>query len=132
MSVVAVVARHRKRTCLLKRSSRVSHDAGRWHCITGYIDAGRAPEQQALEELFEETGVTVADLASFQSGKTLQLEDDQGRVWTVHTYECEVTKRDVRLNWEHDDYRWVRPRTLPRFAPVPWLFDVLRAVGPVS
>ena len=83
-SVVADGMRYRGRTCLLKRSSEVRHDAlelgdggidgvevGRWHCVTGYLSPHCSPEQQALQELFEETGLGVSDLESFQPGLIL-------------------------------------------------------------
>ena len=127
-AVVAVIVRNRDRICLLKRSSLVSHDSGRWHCITGYLSEYQDSEEQALTEIAEEIGLAVTDLKSLQQGTTLNISDEHGHHWTVYTFSCDVTKWTLTLNWEHDSYQWLHRRDLSRFALVPWFFDVLQAV----
>lgn len=129
--VVAVVLSWRERLALFKRSELVDHDRGLWHCITGYLDdpgAVGAPRRQALLELYEETGLGVADLTAFAQGPTIELLDGEV-VWMVHTFRADTTRRRLELNWEHDAYRWVRRSSLPRFCgQVAWLGDVVGAV----
>ena len=127
-AVVAVIVRNHDRICLLKRSSLVSHDAGRWHCITGYLSEYRDAEEQAIAEIAEEIGLAVTDLKSLQQGTTLNISDEHGHHWTVYTFSCDVTKWTLTLNWEHDSYQWLHRRDLSRIALVPWFFDVLQAV----
>ncbi|CAL9374030.1 hypothetical protein SUDANB6_00919 [Streptomyces sp. enrichment culture] len=128
-TVVAVVLIWRGRIGLFKRSCQVGHDAGLWHCITGFAEGENSTQVQALRELFEETGLSVAELTGFRIGPVLDLEDARGGVWRVHTFRAETERRRLRLNWEHDAYRWVRPRFVDRFdGKVPWLRHVLSAV----
>jgi NUDIX domain len=137
-TVVAVVLGWRGRIGLFKRSREVGHDTGLWHCITGFLDVGDVTDStgeedlarvQALLELFEETGITVADLLDFRSGPVLELVDARGGCWRVHTFRAETERRQLRLNWEHDAYRWVPPQSVARFdGQVPWLRDVLAEV----
>jgi 8-oxo-dGTP pyrophosphatase MutT (NUDIX family) len=128
--VVAVVLGWRGRVGLFMRSRSVRHDAGAWHCITGYLDNGEPPMRRAAQEVFEETGLGVTDLDQLNGGPVLGLPDPRGgRPWTVHTFAATTSHRNLRLNWEHDAYRWVRPAKVPRFdGQVPWLADVLKAV----
>ncbi|MEU1513226.1 NUDIX domain-containing protein [Streptomyces sp. NPDC005811] len=128
-AVVAVVLTWRGRVGLFKRSRRVGHDAGLWHCVTGYVEHGRPTQAEALRELFEETGLSVAELTGFRVGPVLALADTRGGVWRVHTFHARTERRRLRLNWEHDAYRWVRGRYVARFdGQVPWLGQVLSAV----
>jgi ADP-ribose pyrophosphatase YjhB (NUDIX family) len=127
-AVVAVIVRNRDRICLLKRSSLVSHDAGRWHCITGYLSEYLDADVQTMTEIEEEIGLAVTDLKSLQQGTTLNISDEHGHHWTVYTFSCDVTKWTLTLNWEHDSYQWLNRRDLSRIALVPWFFDVLQAV----
>ncbi|MBR8640473.1 NUDIX domain-containing protein [Streptomyces tuirus] len=134
-TVVAVVLSWRGRVGLFKRSRDVGHDAGLWHCITGYLDGSRSADEegsaraQALLELFEETGIAVTDLVGFRGGRVLELSDDRGGHWRVYTFRAETERRLLRLNWEHDAYRWVPPQSVARFdGQVPWLRDVLEEV----
>ena len=92
--VVAVVLTWRHRVGLFKRSSSARHDAGAWHCITGYLDDDTSPMQQAAQELWEETGLSVSDLQQLTAGPTLQLADPRGgQAWTVHTFAATTNRR---------------------------------------
>jgi len=72
----------------------------------------------------------VADLESFDPGDILTLPDSQGLAWTVHTYRAVSIRRRLRLNDEHDTYRWVQPKAVARFSNrVGWLGPVLVASG---
>jgi 8-oxo-dGTP pyrophosphatase MutT (NUDIX family) len=126
--VVAVVLEHHGRIALFKRSRTVQHDRGLWHCITGYIDAGASPQQQALVELNEETGLTPVDLSRFEKRASLLLADDSGNPWLVHTFKAVTTRRRLCINEEHDTYRWTAPAKVSRFTNrVEWLDLTLNA-----
>jgi ADP-ribose pyrophosphatase YjhB (NUDIX family) len=135
-AVVAVVLTWNGRVALFKRSSRVCHDAGLWHCVTGFLDGGTTPRAQAAVELWEEAGLVTAELDSLVEGPVLRIPDDSGRTarpWTVHTFVAASRRRRLRLDWEHDGYRWVPPARIKRFdGQVRWLQDVLQATGVVA
>lgn len=129
-TVVAVVVEWRGRIGLFRRSQSVHHDCGRWHCITGYVEPHHSPDQQALEELTEETGLRVIDIQGLYRGDVLHLDDHAGNRWVVHTFRAVTQRRRLRINWEHDSYRWVAPRALTRFNNrVAWLDDVVIATA---
>lgn len=129
--VVAVVVTWRGRIGLFRRSKRVSSDAGRWHCITGFVERDETPLEGAARELHEETGLAVRDLSLLRDGPVLTLVGQDGGEWLVHTFLAATDMRRLRLNYEHDAYRWVSPGRLARFdGQVAWLRDVLRAVTP--
>ena len=128
--VVAVVLTWRGNVGLFKRSADVAHDRGRWHCLTGYVEAANQPWSQIIQELYEETGLSVADLNMLERGPALRLEDAAGNTWTVHTFRADTHRKRLRLNWEHDTYRWVAPGAVARFdGQVSWLGDVIAAVS---
>ena len=129
-TVVAVVVEWRERVLLLRRSERVCHDKGRWHCVTGYLDQGASPEQQALVELHEETGLGVCALDSLEERGVLDIPDAAGKIWRVHTFRASTRQRRLRLDSEHDAYRWVAPQAVRRFGNrVVWLDEVLALSG---
>jgi ADP-ribose pyrophosphatase YjhB (NUDIX family) len=126
--VVAVVVEWRGRIALFKRSQSVGHERGLWHCITGYLEAGISPRQQALAELEEEAGLKLQDLAAFQAAGQLLISDNAGNPWLVHTYTAVTSRRRLTINDEHDAYRWTVPAKISRFSNrVPWLDIILHA-----
>ena len=129
-AVVAVIVRWRDRIALFRRSQTVGHDRGRWHCITGYLEPGVSPDEQACMELLEETGLTVNDLIAFRQGAPLRLLDRGGNPWLVHTFTAVTERRRLTLNDEHDDFRWAVPSRVKRFSNrVPWLDQVVEAAN---
>jgi 8-oxo-dGTP pyrophosphatase MutT (NUDIX family) len=128
--VIAAVVEWRGRIALFRRSRSLGHDSGRWHCITGFVEAGATPEQQALEELFEETGLQAKDLLDLRQGPDLVVPDGSGTPWLVHTFTALTSRRRLKIDWEHDSYRWTAPHKAKRFANrVGWLDNVLAATG---
>jgi 8-oxo-dGTP pyrophosphatase MutT (NUDIX family) len=127
-AVVAVIVQWRDRIALFKRSQTVGHDRGRWHCITGYLESGASPEEQAITELREETGLTKNDLIGFRPGAPLLLTDHDGNPWLVHTFTAVTPRRRLTINDEHDDFRWAASSKVRRISNrVAWLDQVLEA-----
>lgn len=127
--VVAVLLTHRGRLCLLRRSDAVGSDRGRWHCVTGYLPPGTAPDRQAEIELREETGLSRAQLESFEAGPVLRLADPRGGHWLVHLYRGETAGTELTLNWENDDAVWCAPAAWGARPIVDWLPDVVSALA---
>ena len=128
--VIAAVVQWRGRIALFRRSRSLRHDSGLWHCITGFVEAGATPEQQTMEELFEETGLQAKDLLDLRQGPDLVVGDVRGTPWLVHTFTATTSRRRLKTNWEHDSYRWTAPHKTKRFSNrVAWLDNVLEATG---
>lgn len=129
-TVIAVVVQSRGKIALFKRSQSLRHESGQWHCITGYLEPGYTPEQQALEELREETGLDPVQLAELRGGPRLLMTDGSGAQWLVHTFTAVTSTRRLVIDWEHEAYRWTVPNKVRRFSNrVSWLDQVLEATG---
>lgn len=99
----------RGRIALFKRSQSVGHDRGRWHCITGYLESGGTPEEQALAELREQTGLTENELTKFHQGAPFLLADHERNPWLVHTFTVVTPRRRLRINDENNAFPWAAP-----------------------
>lgn len=126
--VVAVIVQRHQKIALFRRARRDIHDAGLWHCITGFIEPGNTANQQVYAELREETGLTANDLTSFNTGPQLKFNDEHGVQWVVHTFVVQTLRRRLVLDWEHDTYRWTAVPKAKRFCNrVSWLDEVIEA-----
>ncbi|MFJ6313580.1 NUDIX domain-containing protein [Pseudarthrobacter oxydans] len=124
--VVAIILECHGRIALLKRSQSVGYDRDRWHCVTGYLDPGTTPEQQARVELYEETGLGPDDISLLEKRDQLILRDATSNPWRVHTFKAVTSRRRLALNEEHVSYRWTHPAKVSRFSNrVDWLGHVL-------
>ncbi len=115
---------------ILRRSQKVSSFPGHWAAVSGYIEDDEDSLSRARREIEEETGITEAELMSV--GDVVLARGPQGPVvWEVHPFLFEVAQREVSLQWEHVEHRWVRPEELPSYETVPKLSEALESVLPV-
>jgi 8-oxo-dGTP pyrophosphatase MutT (NUDIX family) len=79
---------------------RVPEAGAYWHGIAGGVEEGETPEEAAVRELREETGLEAVPTPLPNSFVYLEI--------TVHTFLVEVPSDwEPQLNEEHDDYRWL-------------------------
>jgi 8-oxo-dGTP pyrophosphatase MutT (NUDIX family) len=99
--------------------------------VSGSIDPGHLPEQQARIEIYEETQLTDADVRLLATGSPLSFEDAEvGRRWTVHPFRFAVLRPDrIQTNWENVESRWIDPNDLKDYETVPRLIEVWERVA---
>ncbi len=129
--VVTAFLRHQGSVLLLRRSDRVGSYRGRWAAVSGYLEEPTALAQ-ALREMQEETGVAPAEVTLAAAGEPFAVEDSTlGRRWIVHPLLFDAAVRPpILLDWEHSEFRWVRPADLARLPTVPRLAEALEACWP--
>lgn len=118
---------HRKgKILMLKRSQKVGTNKGKWAAVSGFIERGERPEETALKEIAEETGISTARLEG--RGETLRIRDGT-HVWSIYPFLFEVGDEDVKLDWEHTECAWVDPAELDGYDTVPGFRKVLDVLG---
>jgi translation initiation factor 2B subunit (eIF-2B alpha/beta/delta family) len=90
--------------------------------VSGYLEGDEDPLQRARTEIEEELGLD-PDQASFvRGGNVLRaFDEDVSTVWVVHPFLFKSKCRDLRLDWEHTEHRWIKPDQLSSFDTVPKL-----------
>lgn len=130
--VLSCVVRRGKHILLLKRSDKVGTYKGWWHIVGGYLDTpGVAAKQQALIELHEELGIQQEAIADVRGAEPFEVFDpDVAKTWTIHPVLVEVSgDPQIVLNWEHTEYRWVRPEDVVSYRPIHTVPEVLRRLS---
>lgn len=113
---------------ILRRSRQVGSYQGSWAGVSGYIET--TADEQALTEIAEETSLSPEDLELIRKGKPLTIEDEKlGVKWIVHPYLFHIKDRDkIRIDWEHNETRWIAPGDIAKFETVPRLAETLARV----
>lgn len=90
-----------KKVLLLKRGSTAPWMPGRYCLPGGHRDDNESLQNCAVRELHEETGIVISpdDLSS------ISVQYTNGYKNTIFVYDKE-NYYDVKLNWEHDHYKW--------------------------
>lgn len=126
--VVAAILTHRGRVGLFRRSLHVTGDVGCWHCITGFLPVGSDPLNQAILEIWEETGIAEAGL-DLGKRTILDLTSADGNLWRVHAFHFQSQTDAVKLNWEHDASCWLPIDQIGALPTVSWFEYVLDALA---
>ena len=117
---------------LVQRSQRVRTYRGAWGAISGYLEPGVTPLEQASTELREEAALTHDDVQLVRTGEPLAFFDAAlGQAWVVHPFLFAVAAPErIRTDWEATAHRWVRPAELETLSTVPRLAEALARVLP--
>jgi hypothetical protein len=123
--VVTCGMRRQGKILLLKRSQKVGTNKGKWAAVSGFIERGESPEETALKEVKEETGITTARLVA--RGEALRIRDGI-YLWSIYPFLLEAGDEEVVLDWEHTECKWVGVDELAGYDTVPGFRKVLEAL----
>lgn len=127
--VVTCLLEHGGKILLLKRSNLVGTYRGLWGGVAGYVEELEDPYDTALKEISQETNVGLDAITLVKKGDPIEVLDTyEGKRydWVVHPFLFHVQdKALVRIDWEHEEYRWVYPSEVKKLDTVPGLDDVV-------
>jgi 8-oxo-dGTP diphosphatase len=129
--VVTCFLEHDGKVLILRRSERVGTYQGKWAGVSGYIEEGSSPSEQARTEMREEAGLGADDVELVQEGQPLEVVDTElGRKWIVHPFRFKVLKPDkITIDWEHTEAKWIDPEDIGRHETVPNLCETWQRVA---
>ena len=112
---------------LLRRSEKVKSMKNLWAGISGIIEGNEEPIKRAQIEINEEVGIKESDITLIKEGDIILIESPQytNHQWEVYPFLFSCTKREIKLNWENSDSKWIYMNELSDFRTVPSLDKVL-------
>src|SRR6266487_4143505 len=125
MAIITVFLEHHKKILILKRSQKVKTMKAKWGGVSGYIEQ-EEPVKRALKEIAEETGLKNKNVTLLRIGEPLEAVESGGEItWIVHPFLFSSNTDQIRIDWEHDEYRWINPKEIENYKTVPRLEDAL-------
>ena len=120
------------RLLLARRSERVRTYRGAWGAISGYVEPGVSPLDQAYQEIREETGLSSSDVSLLRAGEPLAFRDEMlAQDWVVHPFLFLALRPDAaQHDWEAHEFAWVAPEAVSGLSTVPQLAEALARVYP--
>lgn len=131
-SVVTCFIEHQGKILILKRSDKVKTYKGKWAAVSGYLESGTDnPEQRAIKEVGEETGLKIEDVEHIYKGTPMEIIDSEINIkWLVHSYLLKIKSLDkIKIDWEHSDIRWIEPEELLNYKTVPKLTETFQQIN---
>jgi 8-oxo-dGTP diphosphatase len=111
---------------IVQRSQRVGSYHARWAGISGFVEAGVTPDEQAYTEIREETSLQRNQVKMLRRGSVVEHRDEAlKRHFYIHPFLFEVLTPDaIQTDWEAVDMRWIEPAELVNYQTVPKLAEV--------
>lgn len=112
--VIIVFVKHGDKIILLKRSDKVRDYKGKWNTIAGYLDEVKPIKEKVLEELREEVCIHEDKIKSIKIKEPYKLADEAlKKSWIIHPVLVELKEKpEIKLDWEHTEYKWIHPKEL--------------------
>jgi len=128
--IVLAVVQRGGLICLARRSLEVATARGLWSVVTGYLEPGATPLEQACQELREELGLSSMHVQLVRSLPPVHLMSSaSGKRFLVHPFLFESGEGfEVVLNWEHTEHQWVEPARLSGDDCVSWQQQIVLAL----
>jgi isopentenyldiphosphate isomerase len=124
--VINCVVQFKEKILLVKRSSDMNYYPNVWHGIAGFLDDNLGVENKVREELRGELGLTEKNIVSIKLGDAIEVEAPQyNKTWIINTVLAVVNTDKVQLDWEAQEYIWVKPNEVIRFDLLPGFEKVI-------
>ena len=125
--IVTSFLKNSEKILLLKRSEKVKTMKSLWAGISGIIEGDEEPLARAEIEVFEEVGIEKSNISLLKQGEIILIESPQyaNHQWEVYPFLFSTENREIKLNWENSDSKWIDVDELKNFSTVPSLDRVL-------
>jgi PncC family amidohydrolase len=126
--VVTSFIRHNGKILVFKRSRKVGTYQGLWSAVSGYLET--KPLQQALKEIEEETGLSGDKVKLVKKSPPFNIIDESLKTrWKIYPFAFQTDHpRDVKMDWENIEFRWIDPGEIDLMSTVPGLKQALEKV----
>jgi len=114
---------------ILKRSKKVKTYKGMWGVVAGYIEKDEKPFDTAIKEIKEEIGLNKNDVKFVKGLDAIKLMDYYNKEkydWLIFPFVFNIKKKDkINIDWEHLEYRWIKPSQIKNYKTVPYLKEMV-------
>jgi 8-oxo-dGTP pyrophosphatase MutT (NUDIX family) len=130
-NVVTSFLKFGNKILILRRSEEVSTYKGRWGGVSGFIEKDEKPLERAVTEIKEETGLGENEFELIREGRSFSFNDEDEKLgikWVVHPFLFKTKNKNVKIEKEHFEFKWIMPDELQQYFTVPKLEESLKRV----
>jgi len=119
--VITVFVEYMGEVLLLKRSDKVRAYQGKWNSVAGYLDRIEPIKERVFGELKEELGISKNMIKRVRVAPMYSFTDQAIQItWHICPVVAQLnTKPEIKLDWEHTDFAWIKPEQLKEYDTAP-------------
>ncbi len=123
--VVTSIIGNENNILILKRSKKVKSFKHKWGGVSGYFEKNEDLLSRALIEIYEETKINKENLTLRKILKQITIKIEKERSIIIQPFYFYSKSKDVSMNWEHSEHRWITKNQLNNYETVPNLTPLL-------
>lgn len=128
--VINCVLKYKDKILAVQRSKELNFYPGYWNGVSGFLDDQRSLNEKVADELREELGIPKIKIKKIRPGEIFHQEElKYKKTWIVHPVLVEVTTDKVKLNWEAENYKWIKPADAKKLRLLPGFDRVLKRIS---
>lgn len=104
VSQKAIVINSKGKLLAVRRSKTAPARPLSWDLPGGELGFGEDPIKGITREVKEETGISVKNVEPFDVEAHIAPNKE---FWVTIAYKAQCSSKDVKLSFEHDEFRWV-------------------------
>ncbi len=129
--VINCIVRYKDKVLIVERSAEMRLYPNFWNGISGFLDDNRSIEEKVKDELNEELGIAASDITEIFRGQIFNQEEEKySKTWIVHPILIDVKTDQIKLNWEAQNYKWIRVEEIHNFNLLPGVDQVFATLFP--
>ena len=127
--VINCVVEHKGKILLVERSASMRLYPLHWNGISGFLDDSKSLKEKVEEELREELGLSKNKIISIKIGAIMDQEAPKyKKTWIVHPVRVAVNTDKITLDWEAQNFKWIKPSEAKKLKLLPGFDLVLKAL----
>ena len=127
--VVNCVLKYKDKILLVQRNKSMKLYPEYWNGISGFLDDNKSLEEKVFEELKEEVGLVEKDVLSIKPGQVFDQDaPDYNKTWIVHPVLVNVKSDQIKLDWEAQNYKWLKLSEVKKLKLLPGFDEVLKVL----
>lgn len=127
--VINCVLKYKNKILIVERNKEMRLYPGYWNGISGFLDDNKSLKEKIEEELKEEVSLNKKNIISINLGQIFNQEESKyKKTWIVHPVLVEVNTDKIKLDWEAQNYKWVKIIELKKFKLLPGFDLVIKSL----
>ncbi|MBS4540163.1 NUDIX domain-containing protein [Clostridium sp. D2Q-11] len=115
-----------KEILILKRSENSSFGGKLWDIPGGKLEFGETLKESIIREIKEETNIDINIKKTIASTSSINKSNDKQFITLI--YLCEYHSGDIKLDDEHIDYKWIKPKDALNLPMVYYAIEGVKAI----
>ena len=129
--VLNCVLQYKNKFLIVQRSAKMNVYPNAWNGVAGYLDDHQSLKEKAWEEVREECGLRPKDIISIRLGQIFDHEAPRyKKTWVIHPVLVKVKTDKIKIDWEAQNYRWVKLNEIKKFKIIPSFGLVVKSLFP--